>query len=150
VKEECQRLSQEMMVTLETDNVNNELFQVYYNLKKKEVVLSELGEKYNKIKIVIDGLIIQRKELLIKIDKCMTEFVKEKAGEDEDPSRIAFFKQIDDECNNFNKCFEKLYKGTHFYAQLREEVSKLSSIVNDFVTSRTDEKEKLSKSFKKM
>jgi len=150
LKREGQRLSQEMMVILETDNINNELFQVYHNFKKKEIVFSESGEKYNKIKSAIDGLIIQRRELLAEIDKCMKEFVKEKPGQDEDPNRISFFKRIDDECNNFGKCYEKLYQETYLCAQLTEEVNKLSGIVNDFITSRTNDKEKLSKSFKKV
>lgn len=138
-----------MMATLETDNVNNELFQIYYKLKEKEAVFTELGAKYIRIKNTIDELIVQRRSIISEIEKCMLEFVKEKAGQDEDPHRILFFKQIDEECNNFNKCYEKLYRGSHFYAQLREEVTKLSSIVSDFVASRIIDKERLSQYLKK-
>jgi hypothetical protein len=138
-----------MMATLETDNVNNELFQIYHKSKEKEKVFNEMASKYNKIRDTISTLIIQRGTILSDIEKCMVEFTKEKSGQDEDPNRIQFLKQIDEECNNFNKCYEKLYRGTHFYTQLKEEVGKLASIVNDYVTARIIDKEKLSKAYKK-
>jgi len=149
IKKDCQRLSQEMMATLETDNVNNELFQVYNKSKEKGAVFNEVASKYNKIKNTINTLITQRGLILSEIEKCMIEFAKEKSGEDEDPNRIQFLKQIDEECNNFNKCYEKLYRSTHFYTQLKEEVGKLAGIVNDYVTTRIIDKERLSKRYKK-
>eukprot|EP00826_Nyctotherus_ovalis_P028445 TRINITY_DN2246_c0_g4_i3.p1 TRINITY_DN2246_c0_g4~~TRINITY_DN2246_c0_g4_i3.p1 ORF type:complete len:544 (+),score=195.40 TRINITY_DN2246_c0_g4_i3:759-2390(+) len=148
VKKDCQKLAQEMMTTLETDNVNSELFQIYNKSKEKGVVFNEIAGKYNRIKSKIKELVIQRREILADIGKCMAEFVKEKTGQDEDPNRVMFFKQIDEECNNFNKCYEKLYRNSHYYTQLKDEVSKLSSIVNDFITTRINDKEKLSKTLR--
>lgn len=141
-------LSQEMMATLETDNVNSELFQIYHKSKERESVFNELAAKYNKIKDTIEELIVKRKEILGEIEKCMVEFVQEKAGQDEDPNRVQFFKQIDEECNNFNKCYERLYRNNHFYTQLKEEVNKLGSIANDYVTARIIDKERLSQDLK--
>lgn len=148
VKKDCQKLAQEMMATLETDNVNSELFQIYNKSKEKGAVFNEIAGKYNRIKSKIKELVTQRREILGDIGKCMAEFVQEKAGQDEDPNRVMFFKQIDEECNNFNKCYERVYRNSHYYTQLKEEVCKLSSIVNDFITTRINDKEKLSKTLR--
>ncbi len=143
LKKDAQAHLQEMMKTLETDNVTNELFQIHQVGKEKKAVFGELSQKYAKHQKSIEEAAKKRHETLGEVQKLMVEFVKEKSGDEEDPNRIEFFKQIDDACNTFNKCHSNLQQGAHFYTQLVGHLGKFSQTVNDFVVSRGLEKNEL-------
>lgn len=148
-RKDCQNRYKEMMAILESENVNNELFKVYYKSREKGEIFKELAMKYDKMRKAIEELLKRRSELLDEVDKCMAEFAKEKAGQDEDPSRIMFLNQIDDECKEFNKCYDALNQGSHFYTQLKEKVNELMGIIKDFGKSMCIERDQVLANAKK-
>lgn len=137
------------MRTSENDNGTNDFFKIYQSKKEKTEVFKELAGKYNQMQAKIKELIIKRIEILKEVEKCMQKFIKEKAGQNEDPNRIEFLKNINDECEKFNKCYDEVKEESHSYTQLKEEVHKLLGIVNDFVASRISVRENYLKSIKR-
>lgn len=143
LRKDSQKQCQVMMRTLETDNVQSEFFQIHGELKDKREVFTQLAKKYTRYKVQIVAMSQKRHEVLEEVDVFMGEFAKEKAIGGEDPERVAFLKQMDDTCNQFNGCYSTLQRGEYFYRQLATHVEQCEQTVNDFVISRRMEKEEI-------
>lgn len=136
-------LSQVMMKTLETDNVQSELFQIHGKVKEKCKTFTELAKKYSRCKGEIVKMSQKSHSILDEIDKLMIEFNKEKADGNKNGERIEFLKQMDDACNKYNSCHNTIHRGGHFYIQLAAHLEQLTQNVNDYAMSRKIEKDEL-------
>jgi hypothetical protein len=143
VKKEAQKLCQVMMKTLETDNIQSELFMIYANAKDKCKTFTELAKKYGQYKTKIKEMSQRRYKILEDIEVLMVEFSKEKGDGKTNPERVEFLKLIDEKCNTFNNCFSTIQRGGHFYIQLAAHIEQLTQTINDYVMSRKIEKEEI-------
>jgi len=73
----------------------------------------------------------------------MAEFESLKAGCSQDSSVLQFFSSIDEGLKAFNDNVNLLSNGAQFYKQMHQYLSSLLVFVNDFVQSRTMEKNEL-------
>jgi len=132
-----------MMKTLETDNVQSELFLIYANVKDKCKTFTELAKKYSQHKVEIKEMSQRVYKILEDIETLMVEFSKEKGDSKTDLERVEFLRLIDEKCNTFNSCFSTIQRGGHFYIQLAAHIEQLTQTINDFVMSRKIEKEEI-------
>eukprot|EP00831_Metopus_contortus_P061898 TRINITY_DN5381_c0_g1_i2.p1 TRINITY_DN5381_c0_g1~~TRINITY_DN5381_c0_g1_i2.p1 ORF type:complete len:101 (+),score=12.84 TRINITY_DN5381_c0_g1_i2:189-491(+) len=64
----------------------------------------------------------------------------EKASAPADVPRTEFFRALDDAVNTFNECHANFQQGGHFHAQFATHITKLHQTINDYIMSRTMEK----------
>jgi len=142
-KSESEGIHQQMMKTMESDNVTNELFLIVNGSKSKIDVFNELSKKYMEYFAKIQELSKLRIAKLQEMDKLILEFQKEDSGNAEDPVRLDFFKNLNEACDIFNQCYTSLQQGAHFYTQLMDHLDKCAQTVSDYIMSRNIEKNDL-------
>lgn len=142
-RKESQKICQVMMKTLETDNVQSELFQIYGKAKEKCKTFTELAKKYSRYKAEVIEMSQKEHKVLNAVDELMIEFNKEKADGSKCQERVDFLKRMDEACNQFNACYSTLQRGGHYYVQLAAHVDQLAQTINDFVMSRRIEKDEI-------
>jgi hypothetical protein len=143
LRKEAETITEGMIKSFESETVTSEMTQVYQKLKDKRTTFDELKSKYLKMMQELEENANKRKNVFPQIDAAMTDFSKEKTTSPDAAMRAEFFKSLDDACNSFNECHSNAQQGGHFHTQLAGYISKLMQTVNDFVMSRTLEKNDL-------
>lgn len=143
LKKETETITEGMIKSFESETVTSEMTQVHQKLKDKKTTFDELKGKYIKMMQDIEEIGNKRKAVFPQIDAAMVDFSKERTMSSDAAMKAEFFKSIDDACNAYNECYSNAQQGGHFHTQLAGYISKIMQTVNDYVMSRTLEKNEL-------
>lgn len=99
--------------------------------------------KYTKMMKDIEENGKKRQTVFPGIESAMGEFSKERAVAKDPSGRGEFFKGLDDACNTYNEIYGNAQQGGHFHKQLGDLISRVMQTVNDYIMSRTMEKNDL-------
>eukprot|EP00826_Nyctotherus_ovalis_P035772 TRINITY_DN3102_c0_g1_i5.p1 TRINITY_DN3102_c0_g1~~TRINITY_DN3102_c0_g1_i5.p1 ORF type:complete len:158 (+),score=56.26 TRINITY_DN3102_c0_g1_i5:306-779(+) len=86
----------------------------------------------------------KRENIFKQIDETLIDFAKEKS-EATNTEKTDYFRDLDFACNLFNECYSNIQQGLHFHSQLTSYIERMVQVVNDFVMSRSLEREELVK-----
>lgn len=138
-----EEIVKKMTTCLQGGETRTALFAVFRGEQSKEVVF---GELIGKVRLQEDELAIQTaqsREVTDTIVGAMKEFNDLKAGASQDKSVLKFFSDIDEGLRAYNENINLLSNGANFYKQMHQYLTSLSVFVNDFVQSRSIEKQEL-------
>uniref|UniRef100_A0A7S3NZ69 ALIX V-shaped domain-containing protein n=1 Tax=Euplotes crassus TaxID=5936 RepID=A0A7S3NZ69_EUPCR len=142
LKRERQTTINHMTAGLESADLRKDLMSVHSGTKSKDSVFETHLQGINGYSKVIEDQQIKSSELLSVIDTNMMSFNQTLAGSS-DTSKIEFFKSIDEGLKLYYENMNLLSNGSKFYKQMHTYLTSLHLYVNDFVASRTVEKDQI-------
>lgn len=125
---------------LESAEVRKDLFAVYQGTLDKQTAFDRHLASFNAFETTIDDQSTKSSEITSSIDDNMAKFNKLKSGKGS-KDKLEFFANIDEGLKTYYENMNLLSNGAKFYKQMHTYLTSLHLYINDYVASRTVEKD---------
>lgn len=142
LKRQRQTLVNNMTGGLESADLRKDLMAVHQGTLGKESAFENHLQALNQHATSIEDQQVKSSELLSNIDTNMMAFNQLLAGSSE-TDKMDFFKSIDEGLKVYYENMNLLSNGAKFYKQMHTYLTSLHLYINDFVASRTVEKDQI-------
>jgi len=142
LKRQRQNSMTQMTAGLESANLRKDLMAVHSGSLSKEAAFETHLQGLNGYTEAIEDQQIKSSELLSLIDTNMMSFNEIIAGASQS-DKVEFFKSIDEGLKIYYENMNLLSNGAKFYKQMHTYLTSLHLFTNDFVASRTVEKDQI-------
>lgn len=140
LKKQREDLIGNMSKGLESAEVRKDLFAVYQGTLDKQTAFDRHLESFNAFETAVDEQSTKSAEITTSIDDNMASFNKLKSGKG-NKDKLEFFANIDEGLKTYYENMNLLSNGAKFYKQMHTYLTSLHLYINDFVASRTVEKD---------